>query len=115
MATVPFDTLALAHKLEAAGFDTRQAQGTAAALAETFAGELVTKSDLRQALDELRHDLRREIDELRQEINELRQEARRDINELRHEMASLEQRMTIKLGGMMVVAVGVTAALVKLL
>ena len=42
MATVPFDTLALAHKLEAAGFDTRQAQGTAAALAETFAGELVT-------------------------------------------------------------------------
>ncbi|MCB2055483.1 MAG: hypothetical protein KDE35_14725 [Geminicoccaceae bacterium] len=112
MATVPFDTLALAHKLEAAGFDTRQAQGTAAALAETFAGELVTKSDLREAIDELRQDLRREIDDLRQEvrhdINELRQE-------MRHEMASLEQRMTIKLGGMMVVALGVMTALVKLL
>jgi hypothetical protein len=36
MGAVPFDTLALARKLEAAGFSSQQAQDTAAALAEVL-------------------------------------------------------------------------------
>ncbi len=50
MAAVPFDTLALARKLEAAGFGSKQAGDMAAVLAETFATDLVTKGDLYLAL-----------------------------------------------------------------
>ena len=48
-----FDTLALAGKLEAAGFPSKQAQDTAAALAETFGSEIVTKDYLRAELRDL--------------------------------------------------------------
>jgi len=40
MGAVPFDTLALARKLEAAGFDPKQAQDTAAALAEVLSEQV---------------------------------------------------------------------------
>lgn len=40
---------------------------------------------------------------------------KRDIDDLRHEMRELEYRLTFKLGGMMVLAVSMVAALVKLL
>jgi hypothetical protein len=71
--TMPFDTLKLARRLEAAGFSTQQAGDVAEALAEPIAN-LATKEDLKSAL----HDL--------------------------------EQKMTIRLGAMMVVAVGVILA-----
>jgi hypothetical protein len=82
MGAVPFDTLALARKLEAAGFDPKQAQDTAAALAEVLSEQVAT---------------------------------RHDINELRAELRELEQRLVIKLGGMIAAAVAVVAILVKLL
>jgi hypothetical protein len=53
MTTVPFDTLALARKLEAAGFPAQQAQDVSAALAEVMAADLATKRDIQ--------DLRAEI------------------------------------------------------
>lgn len=40
---------------------------------------------------------------------------RRDIDDQRREMREMEYRLTIKLGGMMMPAVGIVAALVKLL
>jgi hypothetical protein len=75
---MPFDTLKLARRLEAAGFPAQQAGDMAEAIAEAL-GQLVTKDDLKTAL--------------------------RDF----------EQRMTIKLGGMIIVAVGVILAGVKLI
>lgn len=82
MGAVPFDTLALARKLEAAGFSPQQAQDTAAALAEVPSEQIATKHD---------------------------------INELRAELRELEQRLVIKLGGMIAAAVAVVAILVRLL
>jgi hypothetical protein len=49
---MPFDTLKLARRLQGAGFSVEQSQGLSEALAEAT-GELVTKSDLRNALDAL--------------------------------------------------------------
>jgi len=48
MSAVPFDTLALAlaRKLEAAGFPPKQAQDTAAALADVTGADPVTKDHL---------------------------------------------------------------------
>ena len=40
---------------------------------------------------------------------------KRDIDDVRRDMIQLEQRLIIKLGSMMVVAIAVIAALVKLL
>lgn len=82
MAAVPFDTLALARKLEAAGFSSKQTQDTAAALAEVPCEEVTT---------------------------------RHDIQDLRGELRNVEQRLTIKLGGMVAGAVAIVAVLVRLL
>jgi hypothetical protein len=53
MVAVPFDTLAFARKLEAAGFPQQQAQDTAAALAEVMSEQVATRHDL----EVLKHDL----------------------------------------------------------
>jgi hypothetical protein len=82
MGAVPFDTLALARKLEAAGFSAQQVQDTAAALAEVLSEPIATKHD---------------------------------INELRAELREMEQRLVIKLGGMIAAAVALVAILVRLL
>lgn len=82
MSAVPFDTLALARKLEAAGFSHEQAQSTAAALAEVLSDQVAT---------------------------------RQDIKDLRAELREMEQRLTIRLGGMLAVSIAVDAALVRLL
>jgi hypothetical protein len=71
---MPFDTLKLARRLEAAGFPAQQAGDMAEAIAEAVS-QLATKADLRD----------------------------------------LEQRIIIKLGGMIVVAVGVILAGFKLI
>ncbi len=46
MTAIPFDTLKLARKLEAAGYPAKQAGDTAEAIAEAMGEEVATKSDL---------------------------------------------------------------------
>jgi hypothetical protein len=87
MAAVPFDTLKLARRLESAGFPTKQAGDTAEALADAMSGaELATKADLTAVQTGLRADI------------EL---LRRDL--------------TIRLGSMIVVAVGILLAAIRYL
>jgi hypothetical protein len=83
--TMPFDTLRLARRLEAAGFAPQQAGDMAEAIGEAIA-QLATKADL----DTLR-------------------------NELREDIEILKRDMTIRLGSMMIVAVGVILAGFKLI
>ena len=82
---VPFDTLRLARRLEAAGFSPQQAGDMAEAIAEAIS-TLATKADL--AALEARIDAKLEI---------------------------LKRDMTIRLGSMMVIAVGVILAGFKLI
>lgn len=100
MSTIAFDTLKYAERLEKAGLTREQAGAMAEAQKEVFAealeSQLATKADIQAA--------RAEIGSLRIDVDGLR----RDIKES-------ELRMVTKLGAMMVVAVGVVAALVKLL
>jgi hypothetical protein len=93
---VALDTLAYVRRLESAGVPRAQAEAHADAFAAFAADELATKRDLLEV--EAR---------LRSEIREL------DIR-LSGRMEQLEGRMTIKLGGMLVAAVGLVAVLVKL-
>jgi hypothetical protein len=98
MAAVPFDTLKFARRLEAAGFPGKQAADTAEALAEAMAGaEIATKSDLAAHGAELKAD-----------IAALRAELKAEIELLRSDL-------TIRLGGMMVVAVGILLVAIRYL
>ncbi|MFN8719336.1 MAG: hypothetical protein ACK5YI_00745 [Rhodospirillales bacterium] len=90
MSAVPFDTLKLARSLRERGsMSAEQAEGITVALAEAFVDEIATKQDVRL---------------VQQEVRDL--EAR---------MQLLIRDQTIKLGGMLVVAVGAVATLTKFL
>ena len=96
MTVLSFDTLKFARRLQAAGMDARLAEEQAEALAEALEAnlqELATRAD---------------IAVVRKDLQQLE-------SDLRKEMLLLEQRLIIKLGSMLVVAVGMVAALVKLL
>ena len=97
MASIAFDTHAFVKELTQAGMPEEQAEVLARSQATLIDEKLATKRDLK----ELETHLTRDLKEL---------EAR-----LTHDLKELETRMTLRLGSMMVVAVGVVAALVKLL
>ena len=90
MATIVFDTHAFVKELAEAGMPEKQAEVLARTQATLIDETLATKQDLK----------------------ELEARLRRDMQEL--EMR-LKHDLTIRLGSMMVVAIGVVAALVKLL
>jgi hypothetical protein len=109
MGAVLFDTLKLARRLENAGFSPRQAGDTAEALAEVMSGaELATAADLAG----LRTDLKAEIAALR---SELKAEIAALRSELKAEIELLRRDLTIRLGGMIVVAVGILLAAIRYL
>ncbi|MCX7814454.1 MAG: DUF1640 domain-containing protein [Tepidimonas ignava] len=85
MTALTFDTLKFARRLKEAGMDPRLAEEQAEALAEALEANLENLA------------------------------TKADIADLRKDMQLMEQRLIIKLGSMMVVAVGVVAALAKLL
>lgn len=85
-----FDTLEYSEKMQAVGFTPEQAKMQAETLKEILDENIATKRDLK----EIETALRRDIKEM-----ELR---------LKHDL-------TLRLGGMLVVGIGVVAILVKLL
>ena len=64
MSQVLFNQLAYVGKLEASGFDNRQARGAAEALGDAFTEAVATKSDI----SELRGELKSDISSLRSEM-----------------------------------------------
>ena len=89
MAPITFDTLKFANKLKSAGVLPEHVEAEAEALADIFEvnlKEVATKEDIKH--------LEERIDS---------------------KFIQLEQRMTIKLGALMVIAVSAVATLVKLL
>jgi len=130
MTAIAFDTLKFAKRLKEGGFTDQQAETLAQAEAEFIEQNLTTKRDLKDLeiavkrdVKELEVALKRDIEELRgsvkRDIEELRGSVKRDVEalhaDLKRDMKELEYRMTIKLGAMLVVAVGAMATLVKLL
>jgi len=115
MNAIPFDTLKLARKLEASGFTRDQATGAAEAFADAMVQELATKADLEKTEHRLEAKITEAKAELKAEIGDSRSELKAETSDIRAEMKLLEQRMTIKLGGMMIVGVGVLLAAIRYL
>ena len=87
MTVLTFDTHEFVTTLKKAGFVEEQAEAVVNTVKKAQTeSDLATKADLNRV-----------------------------ANDLRHEMRELEHRLTIRLGGMLVIAVGVLAVLIKIL
>jgi hypothetical protein len=109
MKAANFDSLTYANRLKAAGMDGGLAEVQASALTEVIQDHfhsLSTKQEVQG--QELRKDMQLQGQELRKDMQLLRLEVQKD-------MQLLEQRMVIKLGSLMVLAIGVVATVVKLI
>lgn len=100
MAAVPFDTLKLADRLQAGGFNAEQARTFSSALADAASSaDIATKQD---------------VSALKLDLSALETSVKRDLSALetsvKRDLVDLEQRVTIRFGGMLVVAVGVILA-----
>ena len=82
MSQVLFNQLAYVGKLEASGFDNRQARGAAEALGDAFTEAVATKNDI----SELKNELKGDISELRGELKGVEASLRGEIKDLRGEM-----------------------------
>ena len=100
---VAFDTLKAATRLQnEAGFNEKQARVLVATFAEGIGENLATKDDVAMLRNEMA---------TKEDMAVLRSE----MAVLRGEMRELEQRMTIRLGGMIAAAVAIIVALDNLL
>jgi len=119
MTAIAFDTLKFAKRLKEGGFTDQQAETLAQAEAEFIEQSLASKRDVKELEVALKRDVKELEVTLKRDIEELRGGVKRDVEalhaDLKRDMKELEYRMTIKLGAMLVVAVGAMAALVKLL
>jgi hypothetical protein len=126
MNAIPFDTLKMARKLEAAGFPGPQAAGAAEAMAEAMSGaELATKADLLGVKAELQQEIRLVRADLTRDIGLVRSDLEREIGHVRTDMTAMETRlstaivrvgshlellrrdMTIRLGAIAIASTGV--------
>ena len=103
------DTHKAVKKLKEVGFDESQAEAVVRMVGEAFDDSVATKVDIVA----VRADLSTQGTELRAEIREVRAELRAEAKAIRAELRELEQRMTIKLGGLLVLALTLLTAINK--
>ena len=134
MAAIMFDTHAFVKELTEAGMPEPQAEVLARSQAllidEKLATkedlkklelatkrdlkdlELATKRDLKELEEKIKRDLKELEEKIKRDLKELEEKINRDLNEME---LRLTYKLTLRMGSMMVVAIGVVAALVKLL
>jgi hypothetical protein len=114
MSVATLDTHRVVKRLRSVGFTDEQAETVTDVLREAQEAALVdlaTKADIA----EVKADIEALRAELKNDNAALRTELKNDIAMLRAEMVALEQRMTIKLGGMIAAGVVLVTVLVKIL
>lgn len=121
-----FDTLKATRALEAAGFESRQAEAMVTVFGSAVVANVATKWDVRDLKDEiaaLRTGIKRDIGTLRsefdakleQQIGALRTELRSEIAEVRLSVESLKATMYKLLLAQAAVIVGLILGLQRLL
>ena len=122
MTTMIFDTHAFVKELTQAGMSEEQAEVLARSQAALIAEKLATKQDLKEMEVGLKRDMHememRSADRpttFAESTFRLRRQMKGMERRLRREMQELKHDLTVRLGFIMVVAIGVVVALVKLL
>ena len=116
MAAITFDTLKFSNRLKQAGVPPAQAEAEAEALAEVFevnTAALSTKQDVEQLegrVDNKFELLRRDISGMEGRFDSKLANVEERFN---NRLEKLELRLTIKLGSIVVIALGAFAALSK--
>jgi hypothetical protein len=104
----------MAQRLEAAGFASPQAAGAAEALAEALTGaDLATKGDIASLRAEMKADNATTRTEAKGDNASFRAEVKAEFALLRRDMELMRRDMTIKLGGMIFIGVGVILAALR--
>ncbi|MYH70177.1 MAG: DUF1640 domain-containing protein [Gammaproteobacteria bacterium] len=109
---VIFDTLKAAQELRKTGFEDRQAEAVVETISKAVSETVATKADLQLVRSDfklLRSEMatKADLQLLRSEVCTLRS----DVELLRSEMAAQENRIVIKLGGLMVTMIFVLLAI----
>ncbi len=124
-----FDTHTYIKELQAVGFTEEQAEVQARTLKNIIDNDLANKQDIaeiKQDIAELKRDIKELETKTETRIKELETKTetnfelvRREIKELETKtetrIKELELQLTLRLGGMLVIGIGVVATLVKLL
>jgi hypothetical protein len=126
------NTLQYAKKLEGVGYTREQAEAHVTIMVEVVEDQLVTKEDFKNLRDVTKQDFKDLREVTKQDFNDLRDITKQDFRDLRveidarfdrvdqefravrYEMQQLEQRMTIKLGGMLAAGIAIIATLIHL-
>ncbi|WP_211341147.1 DUF1640 domain-containing protein [Paracoccus methylarcula] len=115
MSALHIDTLKFSRKLVAAGMEPAAAEAIAETFIDVDTSELATKQDL----GVVKQELKRDVDEVRQELTAFRQELKAQIHALevttKADLRDLENRLVIKMGGMIVGALAILTALMRVL
>lgn len=122
MNALHIDTLKFSRKLVAAGMAPAAAEAIAEAFIDVDTSELATKQDL----GVLKHELKQDVAEVRQELTVVKRdiaavkaELQAQIHALKAatkaDLRDLENRLVIKMGGMMVGALAILAVLMRLM
>lgn len=119
MSGATFDTLRFAETLEEAGIPETHVRAISNAVRNAHdTAELTTKTDLREAVSELRAEMQAFRSETRSDLQTLQAALRSDMQRLESSSQSnirrldsridrLELQLTVRLGGLVVVALGV--------
>lgn len=86
MDTTGLDTLKATRTLEAAGFETSQAEALVSVFGGPVAGNAATKGDVRELRTELKTEIKDLRTELKTEISQLRDETKAEIADCRTEL-----------------------------
>lgn len=108
--TYAFDTLGYAKRLRDSGVTPEQAEAHAEAARDFIMTELVTKTDLGTAETILRQEMALGF----QRVDARFQQVDARFQQLEAAIENLTLRMTVRLGGMIAVAVAILAAINKL-
>ena len=108
-ATVTFDTLSAAKELRKTGFEDRQAEAIVTTISKAMSETVATKADLelqgaatRAEIDALGAATRAEIDALRAAVELIRADMNANMKLQEQSMATLQDKIVIKLGALMV-------------
>jgi hypothetical protein len=112
-AAVTFNTLAAAQDLRKSGLEDRQAEAIVTTISKAMSETVATKADLELQGSEIRKELELQGSEIRKELElqgvairkemELQNAAiRAEIESLKQSMASMQDKIVIRLGALMV-------------
>ena len=136
MTAVAFDTHKFIKELRGSGLPEGQAEALQRAFSEAIGANLATKVDIERIehkieshrqenkgdIERLENKIDSDIKDLKHDIESLRKETKSDnerleykIESIEQKMAIMEQRITIRLGSIMVVGIAALAGVIKFL